>query len=510
MTATMPRPGSVVTTRSTPPPRVVPTDTGTAFVTGTTDRGPANAPVLVQSLTDFINTFGLRQSYSVLYDWLETFFREGGAKAYIGRVVGPAAVVATKALNDAGAATSLTANAKGPGAFGNSITVQVQNPGAGGTAGSFSLLVTDPNYPQANGTTASYSEQSPDFLTQQAAIAWANANSQLINLVLGASANLPANAAAAPLATGADDRTNITDVQWRTAMGLFARDLGPGQIVQAGRTTQQAYSDTLTHAQANNRIAILDGQDSPSVTTLKGLTQTIRTTAASSVNAKYGALFAPWVTIPGLTPGTSRTVPPSALVCGKISAKDSSGTTPNAPAAGNDGVSRIATGLSQPAYDSGSGQAVTRDDMYTAGVNLIVQRYGVFEVFGWRTLVDPNGADQDWLNLGNSRLAMYIVAKALAIAENYVLDEIDGRGRTFKAFEGDIRGIMLDLYNRGSLYDGGSGKPEDAFSVDTGPTVNTAATIANRELHAAVSARMTQDAELVVIEIAKVPVTQSL
>lgn len=509
MTATMPRPGSIVTTRTTPPPRVVPTSTGMTFLVGTSDRGPSNKPVLCQSLTDFINNFGLRQTYSVLYDWLDQYFRDGGSQAYVGRVVGPAAVIATKNLNDAGAAVSLVANAKGPGAFGNSITVQVQNPGAGGTAGSFSLLVTDPNYPQANGTTASFSEQSPDFLTQAAAVAW-SANSQLINIVLGASALLPANAAAAPLAGGTDDRTNITDAQWRNAMALFTRDLGPGQIVQAGRTTQQAYNDTLAHAQANNRVAILDGADTPTPATLKTAVQTVRTTSTSSINARYGALFAPWVQIPGITPGTTRTVPPSALVCARISAKDSSGSTPNAPAAGGAGISRYAIGLSQPAFDNGNGQDVTRDDLYTGGVNLIVQRYGVFEVFGWRSLVDPTGADQDWRDFGNSRLAMYIVAKSLQLAENYILRELDGRGLTFKSFEGDIRGVMLDLYNRGSLYDGGSGKPEDAFSVDTGPTVNTVATIANGELHAAVSARMAQDAELVVIEIAKVPITQTL
>jgi hypothetical protein len=148
--------------------------------------------------------------------------------------------------------------------------------------------------------------------------------------------------------------------------------------------------------------------------------------------------------------------------------------------------------------------------MYTAGVNLVVSRYGVFEVFGWRSLVDPTGADQDWLNLGNCRLAMYIVAQALRIAENYILDELDGRGRTFSAFQGDLRGFLQDIYAKGSLYDGGSGKPEDAFAVDTGPQVNTPTTISNKELHASIAVRMSQDAELVVIEVAKVPVTQSL
>lgn len=503
MSATQPRPGSIVTVRSTPPPRVVPTDTGVWFVAGTTDRGRTDRPQLVQSLNEFINYFGTRQTYSVLYDALETYFREGGARAYVGRVVGPAAVIAFKNLNDVGAAVSLVAKAKGPGAFGNSITIQVQNPGAGGTAASFSLLVTDPNYPGG-----SYSEQSPDFTTQAAAIAW-SAQSQLIDLTLGASSNLPANAAAGAMATGNDDRGAITDAQWVTALNLFTRDLGPGQVTQVGRTTTQAYADTLAHAAANNRVAFLDGADTPTVATLTAAAQAIRT-GATAPNARFGALFAPWLVIPGLVPGTTRTVPPSALAAAKASAKDASGATPNAPAAGADGIARSVLALSQPAYNSGSGIDVTRDAMYAAGVNQIVYRYGAFEVFGWRSLVDPNGADQDWLNLGNVRLGMHIIAQALRIAEGYILDELDGRGLTFKAFEGDLRAVLIGLYDRGSLFDGGSGRPEDAFAVDTGPQVNTPATISARELHAAISVRMAQDAELVVIEVAKVPITTSL
>jgi phage tail sheath protein FI len=504
MSQAQPRPGSIVTVRSAPPPRTVPTDTGVWFVTGLTDRGPINRPVLIQSLQEFINNFGARQTYSVLYDALETYFREGGARAYVGRVAGPAAAIATRNLLDAGAAVSLVARAKGPGAFGNAITIQVQVPGAGGTAGSFSFLTVDPNYP-----TGAYTEQSPDFLTQAAAIAWATGQSTLLDLSMGASTNNPVALAASVLGnttSGTDDRTAVTDAQWRNALALFTRDLGPGQVTQIGRATATAYADTLAHAAANNRFAILDGPDTPTIATITALTTGLR-----GANARFGMLFAPWLVIPGIVPGTTRIVPPSAAVCGKIAASDASGSTPNSPAAGlGEGTLRSVIGLSQPPYDNGNGQDVTRDAMYSLGVNQVVFRYNTYAPFGWRTLVDPNGVDQDWLNAGNARLAMWIVAQGLRIAEGYILDEIDGRGRTYKAMEGDIKGMLMDLYTRGSLYDGGSGRPEDAFLVDTGPTVNTAASVANRELHAAISARMAQDAELVVIEVAKVPVTTAL
>jgi len=496
MSQLQPRPGSIVTTRTTTPPRTVPTDTGVWFVAGLSDRGQTT-PTLVQSLQDFINIFGTRQTYSVLYDAVETFFREGGARAYIGRVVGPAAVVAFKNLNDNAAAVSLVAKAKGPGAFGNVITVQVQNPGAGGTASSFSLQVVDTGYPGGTLT-----EQSPDFTSQAAAIAWAQSNSQLITLTLGASSLFPQNAAASALATGNDDRASVTDTQWRAALTGFTRDLGPGQVTQIGRTTTTAHADTLAHAAANNRTAILDGPDSPTVATV-----TTAATTQRGTNDEYGALFAPWIVIPGLVAGTTRIVPPSALVCAKCGKNDGAGKSPNNPAAGIDGVGSFVIGLSQPAYDNGSGVDVTRDAMYTLGVNQIVFRYGNYEVFGWRTLVDPNGAKGDWINLGNRRLAMAMVAKGLAIAENFILEEIDGQGRVFARFNGMLSAMCADYFTLGSLY---GVRPEDAYSVDTGPQVNTIATIGNRELHAAISARMSPDSELVVIEIAKVPVTQNL
>src|SRR5262252_4509885 len=102
------RPGVAVSILVLPSPISIPLDTGTWFALGLTDRGPANNPALIQSLDQFNTVFGARQSYSVLYDAVETFFREGGARAYISRVVGPAATSGTKALNDAGAAVSLT------------------------------------------------------------------------------------------------------------------------------------------------------------------------------------------------------------------------------------------------------------------------------------------------------------------------------------------------------------------------------------------------------------------
>jgi len=94
------RPGVQVQVLTTPPPRSSPTDTGVWFVTGTSDQGRIDAPILINSMSDFIRLLGPRTSYSVLYDALDVFFREGGGTAYVARVVGPTPVVAFRNLVD--------------------------------------------------------------------------------------------------------------------------------------------------------------------------------------------------------------------------------------------------------------------------------------------------------------------------------------------------------------------------------------------------------------------------
>src|SRR5215831_17754270 len=157
--STLVRPGVNVTLRSTPPVASIPTDTGVWFVAGTTDAGPL-AATPIRSMADYTRLFGARVSYSVLYDSLDTYFREGGGTAYVARVVGPAAVTASKNLLDASSGVSLIVSALGPGSSGNNIKVGVRS---GSGAGTFVVFVQDANNIEVEAT--------PDCATPGAAIA---------------------------------------------------------------------------------------------------------------------------------------------------------------------------------------------------------------------------------------------------------------------------------------------------------------------------------------------------
>jgi phage tail sheath protein FI len=427
-------------------------------------------------MADYERIFGQRVSYSVLYDALDVYFREGGNRAYVSRVVGPSAVVASHNLMDGSAAIALTAKAQGPGASGNALKVGVRAGSAGGT---FVIFIQD-----GTGTEV---ETSPDLADNPSAVVWSQGSSY-ITLTLGVSANDPAVAAAAALTGGSDDRTNITDADWLKGLTNTSVDLGIGQISAPGRTSDIGHQQLLSHADDNRRIAILDAPD----TGIQG-TLTAAAASARTGDQRFGGMFWPWLIVPGVVAGTNRTVPPSALVAGKLSANDSAGLGANSPAAGVNGISAYAVGLTQDP------NLLDRETLNEGGVDVIRQLYGTIRVYGWRTLVDAN-ADPNWVDLGNSRLYMAIAGEGAAIGEQFLFSKIDGTGATIGAFNGALAAMLARYYQNGDLY---GDSATDAFFVDTGDSVNTPETMAANELHAVLNVRMSPFAEFVEIEIYK-------
>ncbi len=479
------RPGVSIAKSLISTPRSAPTNTGVWFVIGLTDAGPTT-PTLIQSMADYAYYFGSRVSYSSLYDALNTFFQEGGAQAYVARVVGPAAVTAFKNLLDAGAAVSLVASAKGPGAgsdttHGNSLKVAV----LAGVVSGYRIQVTD----SANNVL----ETSPDLQVQQDAVNWSVA-SQYLNITLGASANVPAVAAAASLAGGLDDRASITDTQRQNALNLFSQDYGPGQVSAPGLTADSVHQMLVAHADLKNRVAILDLPDTATTATL--LTSIVNTRSAGIA----GAGFAPWLQVPGPVAGSIVTVPPSALIAA-LCARNDGDFNQDTPWAGEAGIARYVTGLSQPSWDG-----ATRQSLNAGGVNVIRNMWGSIRNYGWRSIVDPVGANGGWNNLANIRLAMAISAQGNLIGEQYIFDVLDGQGIEIGHYQAALTQMLADFYAAGALY---GETPGDAFYVDVGSNVNTPQTLANNELHAVLNVKMSPMAEFVQINLVKVPITQA-
>lgn len=454
-------------------------DTGTAFIVGLSDRGATDAPITVRSLSDARRKIGARVAYGVTLDALETFFREGGKTAFVGRIVGPDAVASDADLSD-GSNPTLTVSAASPGEWGDNLEVEVVEGTEGGT---FRLIVSD------DGTVVA---SSPDLSGNADAVSWAN-NTDIVRIEdLGEG---DPEEQSVSLTGGDDDRANVTVDEVEVALNLFGSDLGAGQVLYPGATDEDSHAALISHAAANNRVALLDGEDTADVATLVGQASDARATG----NGRVAALFAPWAVIPGLTAGTSRTVPYSAVQAGLIARSDSTSGNPNLAVAGENGAARFATGLVRSFTDS------DRESLNDAGVTVSVVKFGQVRTYGTRSVANPITED-NWIQFQNGRLAAAIAAKAEQIAESYLFDQIDGRGVKLAEFAGDLQGILLPLYQVGALY---GETPEEAFLVDV-DSVNSDETAADGELNAAIAVKMSPAAERVVIEISKVRTEEAI
>lgn len=97
--------------------------TSTAGFLGITERGPQE-PRLVTSFAQFMNLYGgyIPDSYTTYS--VEGFFKNGGQRCFIGRVVKEGALTAE--LDD-----PLTIKAVGPGDWGNRVTIRIENASSG-------------------------------------------------------------------------------------------------------------------------------------------------------------------------------------------------------------------------------------------------------------------------------------------------------------------------------------------------------------------------------------------
>jgi hypothetical protein len=497
------RPQIQITSGSASPSATPGERLGTWFVAAQTERGPAvpDQARPLYSLSDYTATYGSRNaslgSVSTTYDLLDAFWQSGGGAVYLARVVGPAAVAASLTLSDrAGSPLStLKVTALGAGTWANTnVTISVAN---GVAANSFVITVLI-------GTVAT--EVSPDLFSPTDAVAWSQTSKyvRVTDLASASTAptNNPAVLAATALASGVDDLGSITDIHWTNALNALPAEWGPGLVSKLGISTSAGHAGTLAHAAANNRFAILDGASASSQATLTSLAATVQTAATAP---EYGALFAPWVQIPPFAGGTaSRTVPPSGVVAGLISKQVTSGAA-NAAAAGANGQARIVL-----AEQANVGFTTTERDTLngTAPVNVIRRPYSAsltppYELYGYNTLAKPGNG---WRQAGSQLLRLRLTDELSQVAETFLFGQFDGKGQLLAEFAGALVEVLRGHFDDGELY---GASPADAYEVDV-TSVNTTLTLAQGQLNARVSVRISPMAEYININVTKVPVTESL
>lgn len=478
----MTTPGTQIVSRAAPPSRSGPSRTGTWHVAALAERGPTDGPRALLNLSDYDKFFGTNRMFTQR-DAIEAFFRTGGSRVNFLRLVGPDATLATVALPGAGAALSISVDSVGEGPLAMNVAVEVNG-------GTFTLRLLE------NGVVVN---ASPPLASPADAVAW-SANNPYIRVRATGAVNPVATAAGGvPIAGGADDRAAVDDTVRADSLALIPKSDGPGQVSIPGATTTAAHAALAAHAVANNRFAILDAPDTVTEADLIAAADADRA-IMSTEEEGYSFLAEGWQIIPGATRGTTRIVPPSAIVAALMAKRDGLTGNPNDPAAGVNGIASFSLGATRPNWSDDA-----RGRLNDAGVNVFRFVENAWRLYGYRTLVDPNGDGAPWLSASNARLRMAIQADADRLAEPFVFSQITKH--KIAEFNGVITGMLLGYYTLGALY---GDTPQEAFIVDTGPAVNTAERIAERRLSAVMGLRMSEFAEVVYMEFVKIPVTEAL
>ena len=220
-------PGVVVTTAV----RTGPTNTqinpsATLFVAGVTTRGPEGKAVPVYSIAEYETVYGGYTSSGWVHQTLESFFEEGGAKAYVSRVIPDDATSGGKTLLDSAAATSMGLIASGEGAWANTLLkAQVVSTGSPVTSFVVKVLFNDVIVftSQSHTTVANAVDEINNSAT--AAV--------YVTAYAGGSALLPATAAAA-LFTGGANGGALDETDLDEALEFFIESYGPGAVAAPG------------------------------------------------------------------------------------------------------------------------------------------------------------------------------------------------------------------------------------------------------------------------------------
>lgn len=482
-------PGVVVTTAvRTGPNTVTAAPSSTYFVVGTAERGPIDAAQVVNSLAEFEVYYGGYTSDGTLHEHLQTFFEEGGSRAYVGRVVGGGA--------SAGVGTSgtLTVTAANPGAWCNAAPPQSGLEFAVVASGSgfrFQLIL--------NGETV---YTSPVVSTQGELVA-ATSTSNVAKAYATVSTSNAAGALSPVSATalsGGANGSNPSTSDLVTALDLFDASLGSGAVAIPSNYGTTIYDGLIAHAVATNRIALL-GTD-PSYTSAALAITNLDLYIGTAENGEYAAMYFPYVNIVNAT-GTAQSISPESFVAAKR-AKAHNEVGPWKVGAGLQSKANFVTGTAV-AVDKAAGAAL--DD---AQINAIRVIQNSVRIYGARSLSD----DQINFRFINSRdMLNYIVSESETRLEDLLFAPIDGRRAVFGQVESTLIALLDPLRTAGGLFeafDADGNRIDSGYSVEVTDALNPLAQLADGVVRAKVGVRISSISDKIEIEIVKSNLTSSV
>lgn len=471
-------------------------ETSQAFFVGKAARGPVTEAKLVTSLEEFQAIYGGYASYSYLHPSVQTFFEEGGTRAYISRVAGSGHSTGSITLTEGGVGGDnvMTITANGPGAWSSDITVETVNPGT--ASGTFIIKIYDSG-------TLLYSTGNVSSVSQAVGRINSSANaSKLVTATdLQASGSpLPENSSATALSAGDDNEETVAAADYVTGLDLFLESFGTGVVMcpESSHTTVQ--SGLAAHANTYNRIAFLNGAYDDTIAEAKTAGQDL---AAADNNAEHVAYFYPWVYVPTTTSGVNRLIPPVAYAAAKRAVAHTQ-VGPHKPGAGLISVAQFVNGVATD-IDKTNGDAL--DDAYVNAIRII---NNTVRVYGARSL-SPDTTNFRYITAQD--VVNKVVVDANRSLEDLIFSVIDGRNTVFAAVESKLFAILEPLRANGALFEAfdANGKRIDfGYSVKCDASINPTSQLADGLVKAKVGVRVSSVGDKIEVDIIKSNLTKSV
>lgn len=487
-------PGVVVTTAvRTGPSGAGEVQAAQWFAAGTAERGPTDAPVLVRGLSEYKTYFGDYVSGN-LYTYLQTYFEEGGSRAYVYRVTGANASAGFLDVPDELAADTLRFTAATVGAWSAQLEIEVV---AGDAADTFKVKVF---------LKSSLLYTSRDLVSPADAVAVINTSSVAHLVVatdLDSGSTSPDNnaavLAATALSTGFDGDV-IIEADYIAGLAMFAYDLGPGAVAVPAQTGATLWAAIIDHAQANHRIALcaFDEADTASVA------KTSVAAMYSDPGADYAGFYFPWIQIPDpAVSGLTITQSPEAFVAAARS-KSVTADGPWMPGAGLVSEASFVSGIVS-AIDTATG-----DSLDEKRINAIRKIGNTIRVYGARS---ASADETNWRYLSNRDTVNYIAWGAEDRLEDFVFSTIDSRGALFARIESALIGLLDPIRLDGGLYeafDADGNQIDGGYSVEVSDEINPLANLAAGKVTAVVNVRVSSVGDQISVTVTKSNLTTSV
>jgi phage tail sheath protein FI len=482
-------PGVVISTSvRTGPSTTTVRESSQLFVVGLTERGPSDEPVLIQNLGEFEDTFGDYLTGTYTHSTLETFFEEGGTRAYVARAVGASATVGSLVLNDGGTA-ALTLTANGAGAWSANVGVVVTAP----TASTFKIDIYYSGVQKYSTGTVSTTSQAAGRINLSAIA------QRYVNATVNSTSLVPDALALTSLSAGDSYHNQVVQATYETQLALFNDALGSGAVVCPEDFSDAMSTALIEHANANSRIALLFTGENAAVSAVKSTALTLQ----AEDGAEHAALYYPWVEVPTGVPGVTRFVPPVGYVAGKRAVAHNQ-TGPHLPAAGLISAASFVVGLKADINKT------IGDDLDANYVNPIRIIQNTIRIYGARSL----SSDVDnFRYITQQDVVNTIVTECYRSIEDVVFSSIDGRNTIFANIESRLISILSVMRNLGALYpafDANGRQLDDGYVVKCDTSLNSTLQLSEGLVKAKVGVRVSSVGDRIEIDIVKSNLTSTV